>query len=402
MKIILISYTFWPPDFGGAILHTVERLETLAKRGYEVMAVTSGRPGYPNIEDSNGIRILRSPVIGSWRAARLVRRAVFWAWACLYLLRNDFDVLHLLGMPGIGPGTDAVAAWSFCRIAHWRRARTVTAHTLADTDQYALDLSGLNKMWKSIRLRHADCVVAVSPALYRSVKNFAPHKAVLLPNGVRDDVFRPLEESERARFREERELPPDAVVFAFVGTVGRRKGFDLLASAFRELACNHPAWRLWVVGPHTRFESQNLETREVEMATEPLSGLESRVTYWGRIDSRPMLATLLGASDVFVFASRREGMGVAPLQAMAVGTPVIVTRIAGVTDLANVEGVTGFYVRQNDVGDLVRAMRILGEDQSLRRSMGNRAAQHVRQAFGWSPHVDKWEALYRNGRCQDE
>ncbi|MFA2236965.1 glycosyltransferase, partial [Escherichia coli] len=91
--------------------------------------------------------------------------------------------------------------------------------------------------------------VAVSSALYAGVSSVFPGKAKLLPYGVRDDLFRPLSSSERNNLRKENKCNESDTVFIFLGSVGERKGFDLLAQAFSELAIDNPTWRLWIIGP---------------------------------------------------------------------------------------------------------------------------------------------------------
>jgi glycosyltransferase involved in cell wall biosynthesis len=176
-----------------------------------------------------------------------------------------------------------------------------------------------------------------------------------------------------------------------------RKGFDLLAQAFAELAPGHPNWRLWVIGPRSHAESQNLRDEEVQAVTAALQGFDSQITYLGRVDDRHALARLLGAGDVFLFPSRREGFGLAPVEAMATGAPVIISRIPGVTDLASVEGETGLYIPPNDPKALKQAMERLGNDPELRRQMGQKAVQRVKKAFSWEPYIDRWEQLYGDG-----
>jgi len=176
----------------------------------------------------------------------------------------------------------------------------------------------------------------------------------------------------------------------------------LLAPAFAGRAPEHPNWLRWVGGPGTRAESQNLDEAEVREVGAPLAGLEAQVRWWGRIDDRRELARILGAGDVFVFPSRREGFGLAPVEAMAAGVPVIISRIPGVTDLANVEGETGLYIPPNDAEALREAMERLGSDPELRRWMGQNAVRGVREAVSWEPYVHRWERLYREGRVEPE
>ena len=399
MRILFVSYAYWPPDFGGELLISIERFTSLAQRGHEIVALTSGQPGFPRVEERDGITILRSPMIGRRRFARLIRRIVFAFWVLYYLLRLDYSILHWLSLSGITLASDAVIAWMYGWVAHRRGARVVTVHALADQEQETLNMRGARGRWKRILLAQVDHIVAVSPALFEPLAVHFPGKSVLIVNGVRDDLFVPLIQ-ERIALRQQTQVPPDGVVFSFLGSVGRRKGFDTLAQAFAELAPEHPDWRLWVVGPRSRQESQNIVDQEVEEVCQPLRSCEAQVSYWGRINDRPLLAQILAASDVFVFPSRREGMGLAPLEAMAAGVPVIIARLPGITDLANVEGETGLYVEPGNVAQLREAMRRLGENPTLRQQMGKAARQRIVESFGWEHHVVRWEQLYTLGEIK--
>mgnify|MGYP001626370629 FL=1 len=397
MNIAFVSYTYWPPYFGGELRLAIERLETLARRGHRVVVFTSGAPGFPREERSQGLRVLRSPVIGTTRGARLARRAVFLIWTLKHLQKECYDAVHFGSMPGVDLSTDALSAFFLAGIARRKGARTVTVHALADSESAALDLSGTKGFWKRVYYLNMDHIVAVSPALYQPLAKWWPDKTLLVPYAVRDEVFKPLPHNERLRLRRERGIPENGVVFLFLGSVGRRKGFDLLAQAFARLAPKYPNWYLWVIGPRTRAESQNLDEIEVREVSAPLASLKDRVRWWGRVDDRHELARIMGAGDVFVFPSRREGMGLAPMEAMAMGLPVIISRIPGVTDLANVEGETGIYVPVGDTNALEVAMERLGTDSELRQRMGQKAVQRIREAFSWDPYIDKWERLYLEG-----
>lgn len=402
MNIVFVSSIYWPPHFGGELMTTIERFESLAQRGHRVTVLTSGHPGFPPRAEDRGLEVLRSPAVGTSRPARLLRRACFFFWSLWQLRRFRFDALHLGSMPGMDVWTSALAAWAYGRLAKAKGARTVTVHALAESEQEAWSTKGLQGMWKSIYFRYVDHIVGVSPYLWEAIKVRYPARAVLMVPAARDDIFAPLASEERQALRRRWGVSKDDVVFLFLGSVGRRKGFDLLAQAFAQLAPEHPNWHLWAIGPRTRAESQNLDEAEAREVTAPLAGLDAQVRYWGRVDDRYELAKVLGAGDVFVFPSRREGFGLAPVEAMATGVPVIITRIPGSTDLANVEGETGLYVPPNEAEALRQAMERLGGDPELRQRMGRNAVRRVREAFSWEPYVNRWERLYRDGRVEPE
>lgn len=393
-QIVFVSYHYWPPSFGGELLISIERFHGLVARGFAVTVLTSGGPELSSRQLDRGIAIHRSPAIGGSRLARLLRRFVYVLWAFCFLLQTEFDIYYQGDTAGVDHLTSAFFVWLLTRVARWKQARTVIVHSLALSEHATFDLRGWVGFWRRVLFGCFDSIVAVSPGLYADLKLVFPKSARLIVNGVRDDLFSPLPAQTRSFFRDAQGVAEDQVVFAFLGTVGYRKGFDVLAQAFANLSPKYPHWRLWVIGPYTVQHSQNLDPAEVRIVTSALDGVNQRVKYWGRIDEREKLNDILSASDIFVFPSRREGMGLAPVEAMAAGVPVIIARIPGVTDLANIEGETGFYVPVGNVVSLQTVMEKLGNDSVLRRSMGQKAAKRVHDSFGWQDHLSQWEALY--------
>jgi glycosyltransferase involved in cell wall biosynthesis len=393
-RILFVSYHFWPPFFGGELRHSIERFQGLAARGFEVTVLTSGFPGFPTFQGDQGLKIFRSPVVGQSRLARLFRRLVYFFWVCWKMMDMQFDVYHQGDAAGIDFVTSACEIWLWTRVARWKHAKNVIVHSLADTEQEAFSSRGWNGFWRRALFSNFDKIVAVSPGLYTGLCTAFPEKVYQILYGVRDDIFRPLDQASREGIRSENGLSAGNVVFSFLGTVGNRKGFDLLALAFANLVGEYPEWRLWVLGPYTLEHSQNIDLRDVSRVTRSLEPISSKVKYWGRVDEREQLSHLLASSDVFVFPSRREGMPIAPMEAMAAGLPVILSSIPGVTDLASLEGETGYYIPVNDAEALRSAMERLGRDMVLRKKMGHSAVLRVHESFGWKDHLDRWEELY--------
>jgi glycosyltransferase involved in cell wall biosynthesis len=212
-------------------------------------------------------------------------------------------------------------------------------------------------------------------------------------------MFLPLSSAERDIRRKQLGIDGSQVVFSFLGTLGQRKGIDTLVQAFQEVEEEHPGWMLWLIGPYTPAENQNLVKEQIQTAMGKITGDPKRIRLWGRIDDRKWSAMLLASSDVFVIPSRKEGMGLAPLEAMAAGVPVIVSKIPGVTDLANIDEETGLYITPGNVAQLKAAMVRLANHKELREEMGRKAHQRIVESFSWRKNIDQLEKLY-NGAMQ--
>jgi hypothetical protein len=214
MRILLVSYQYWPPDFGGELLASIERFQSLVARGCRVTVLTSGRVGFPSQQLVQGIVVQRSPIIGNSRPCRLLRRFVFFLWVCWRVIRSPCDVLHFGSSGAIGPISSAFATQVLLLLARLKGARTVVVHSLADSEQSAFDTRGWTGFWRKAAFSGFDCIVAVGPALYDGLRARFPNQATLLPYGVRDDVFTRSLES-RCRLRAEKGVTDSAVVFIF-------------------------------------------------------------------------------------------------------------------------------------------------------------------------------------------
>jgi glycosyltransferase involved in cell wall biosynthesis len=393
VRIVFLSFTYWPPDFGGELLLSIERFQSLAEHGHSVVALTRRPENSSRVEQHGAISIERCPVAGRG----FIARAAYVFWAVKALSKLSFNVLHLGAMPAQRKPTAALAACLYGWIAKAKGARTVSVFSLAEDERAVWRVRGIDRLVKPIYYRNIDHIVAVSPELFRAVSQWRPAESILITNGVWDDLFTPLSSEERRAVRERFGIPEDGIVFMTIGSAGQRKGYDLLAQAFAALCVKHHNWFLWMVGPMSRAEGCAADERELAEMMAPLRACKTQVRRFGRINDRSELRRLLGASDVFVFPTRREGIGLAPMEAMAMGLPVVVSRIPGVTDVACVDEETGMLVPVGDAEALARAMERLGSDKELRAAFGKKGRRRINEGFSWRGHIAQWERLYSQG-----
>jgi glycosyltransferase involved in cell wall biosynthesis len=146
----------------------------------------------------------------------------------------------------------------------------------------------------------------------------------------------------------------------FVGGDFRRKGGDLLL-----------AWH-----QHNEVDGVELDvvTRE-DVPSAP--GLR---VHHGVTANSPQLRQLYQQADVFVLPSGSECFGIATLEAMATGLPVVVTDVGGTADIVE-PGENGFIVPAGDVSALSTALDTILRDGDLRAAMGKRSRQLAEERF---------------------
>jgi glycosyltransferase involved in cell wall biosynthesis len=108
------------------------------------------------------------------------------------------------------------------------------------------------------------------------------------------------------------------------------------------------------------------------------------------------LLRLYRRAAVVACPSRREGFGVACLEAMAYARPVVATNVGGLRDLV-VDGETGLVVPPRDPAALRAALRRLLSDAELRRRLGAAGRERARDHFSWDAVTDATIAAYRMG-----
>jgi rhamnosyl/mannosyltransferase len=125
-------------------------------------------------------------------------------------------------------------------------------------------------------------------------------------------------------------------------------------------------------------------------------GLRERVSFLGEV-SESQRRVLLHGADVFVLPSidRREAFGIAQLEAMACGTPVVSSNLPTGMRFVNQQGVTGFLVPPRDPEALAEAVNRLLEDPGLRMRFGRAARDRIEREFTAERMITRTLAVYR-------
>lgn len=178
-----------------------------------------------------------------------------------------------------------------------------------------------------------------------------------------------------------------------VGTVGRladQKAYPILLEAIPSLLAEDSQTRVLFVGDGPRRSALERQARRLGIA-EAVSfvGYQSDVT------------TCYAAMDVFVLPSRHEGFGTVFMEAMAMGVPVVASRVFGSVDAVR-DGVTGILVPFGDPVALASAISRLHSEPQLRQTLVINAKEWVRRECSLDAMVAKTEALYMKLRQSKE
>jgi len=169
-----------------------------------------------------------------------------------------------------------------------------------------------------------------------------------------------------------------------VAGVGRQvpiKGFDLLVNALADIVAQVPDTHVLLIGEGAEREA--LEARAAAL------GVADRLHITGSVTD--VIGRLAGA-DVLAAPSRNEGMGRVIVEAMALGLPVVGTRVGGIADVI-LDNECGLLVPPDDTSALANALIDLGRDPALRAKLGAGARPRA-ETFSTAVAAAAMRALY--------
>jgi glycosyltransferase involved in cell wall biosynthesis len=210
-----------------------------------------------------------------------------------------------------------------------------------------------------------------------------PKSAVrIVPCGIDTDLFTP--DGERA----ERGSRPRLIAFAADGTT---RGVE---SVLRSMAQLPEAELVIVGGPDARHMPRTGPFRELAQLASAI-GVRSRITFVGEVEQTALPAWLRSA-DLMVSASPYEPAGTAAIQAMACGTPVVVSAVGAHVD-AVIDGVTGLLIAPEHPAMLAHGVRMLLSRPALLQAYSFAAADRARSRYSDARIGQETAAVY--DRC---
>src|SRR5437764_11268790 len=236
-------------------------------------------------------------------------------------------------------------------------------------------------MWGTQMLQAASAVVATSEQEIEELASGGVPRAKIVMR--RNGVEAPESWPEPGAFRSRLDVPKDTKVVLFLGRLSVKKSPELLLRAFAEVRRQLEGTRLVFAGP-----DEGGMKRQLEQVAEQL-GASQRVQFAGPLFGQDKWAAYRDA-DVFVLPSQNENFGNTAAEAVAAGTPVIVTEQCGIAPLLANEA--GLVVRHDTTALSNALARILSEAQLRARLVAGCAV--VASRLGWEEPVRDMEALY--------
>lgn len=382
LGVCMISVAFYP-DVGGIQMNVYSLSQHLVRLGVKVTVITRRMSAdVPLYEELDGIRVFRLDIPRTMTKPEALARFLWGARSTMAKHADEFQIVHSHQL--VTPTTIGLLAKETLG-----KKLVATPHTPSSSASFhslvhKRPLTGKPRLkWMQKR---ADAFVAISREIEADLirLGFPAEKIHYIPNGIDTDRFSPISDEARQSLRQQLDLPKGQLV-AFVGRLIERKQVDVLIRAFSQLAeegISEAALLVLGEGP----EKNVLEQLAIDL------GISEQVHFLG---SRLNTEEYLQVSDVFVLPSSSEGMPIALLEAMSVGTACIGSSIGGITDLIE-DGNHGFLVSSGDDVELRARLKQLLADPNLRKQFGRNARSLVAERFAMKDTAKSYLSLYQN------
>jgi D-inositol-3-phosphate glycosyltransferase len=269
----------------------------------------------------------------------------------------------------------------------WDIPHVAMFHTLGRLKNYALSETRDNPVRADVETRivsSCDRIIASSEHERQSLVDLygsRRDRVNVIPCGVDLSLFKGV---DRAKARRQLGLSDD--VLLFVGRMDPIKGLDVLLRSVALLK-DRPKVALVVIGGSgSEDEMQRCQALVGEL------GIGDRVQFRGSVPQED-LPSYYGAASILVVPSHYESFGLAAVEALACGTPVVGSMVGGLPTVIR-DGDNGFLVPWRQPAEFAERIDRILSDPGLHRRLGERARPSVLR-FGWDAVADRVMATYR-------
>ena len=394
MRILNVTQSYTPFfEFGGPPEKVRALAEGLARKGHEVAVLTAdwgldrrlrSMPKEAPAEDCRfGRRRRVNGVTAIYLANWLHLRSASWNPALGRYLRarlKEFEVVHIFGLYDL-LGPRVAAACRKAKIPYLVEPIGMFVPIVRSIWMKRM----YHRMWGREMLAGANAIIATAEQERDELVSggLAKGNIVLRRNGVEAPERLP----ERGEFRRSLRIAPEDKLILFLGRFSQKKSPDLLLKAFAGL------------GNAESRESQRLHLAFVGPDESGMKSRLERMAEQHRIAGRVHFCPPLGGeakwsayrdADIFVLPSQNENFGNTAAEAVAAGTPVVVTDQCGIAPL--LKDVAGLVVRHEE-GELGRALHQLVMNDELYKKLQSGCAKAVAK-LGWDEPVQEMEVIY--------
>lgn len=358
MRILNICAYTW--QAGGPPKIIFDHTEVVLRYGHQVDILSPISPGekpYPLPDGARLILCQRTPII-----SRFFREFSLDLYQFLKQHAHEYDLIHCHGL------------WHFGVLAPFMIdksvAKVITIHGVLDRWVYAHNnwkKQIMDTLAQKAYLQRADLVQINNADEQADVLRYLGHahpNIVIIPNGVKMSDFTTL--PPKGSFRRKFGLPMDKKLVLFMSRLNAKKGLDLLLPGFRDYVQKHPDTVLALAGSDDGYEATARQFIDQH-------NLGDSIRMVGMLTGDDKKAALADA-DLFTLPSYSEGFSMAVLEAMAAGTPTLVSDRVGFGETIRAHEAAGLLTSLTPEAVRDGLEKLLGNDQLRRQVSANATA----------------------------
>lgn len=380
------------PDTGGQVVYVLKLSESLARLGYRVDIMTRRFEDQPAIETlGERVRIIRIPCGGR----ELIRKE----WLCNVIPEWVVGAERFIRSKDLSYAFIDSHYWD-AGLAGDELARRLgiphvhTPHSIGSwkRDNMAGDPAELDRQYNfTHRIRDeraiyqsADAIVATTPQqreiLARGEYDVPTARIAMVPPGFDDTRFFPVSSASRHALK--RELGVEGPLILALGRVAANKGYDLLLRSMPTVISRVPAARLLLaIGSTEPTPGETRQIGELRGLAADL-GIAAQVVFRDYIPDEE-LADTYRAADVFALSSRYEPFGMTAIEAMACGTPTVVTTEGGLWEMV-AWGLEALYASPLDPEAFGHAIATVLLYPRVAGQLSRFGSHRARSSFTWN------------------
>lgn len=382
---------FGKPDTGGQVVYVLELSKSLARLGYQVDILTRQFEDQPKQEQvDERCRILRFPCGGKDFIPKefLFEHIPQWCENVRKFVRSKKLRYHSIlthywdaGLAGINLAEKLKIPHLFVphSIGAWKR------DNMDGDDAYNEKVYNFKRRIREEKIIFDECdgVVATTPQqkeiLEAGEYDVPPEKVHVIPPGYDDSRFYPVSFATRQALK--REYGYEGRLVLALGRMAHNKGYDLLIRAMKVVLDRQDDVKLLLaVGSRSPSDREKEQIQELKDIAAEL-GIEKRVLFADYIPDEE-LPDYYRMGDVFALSSRYEPFGMTAVEAMACGTPVVVTTEGGLWERLN-WGLEGVYANPFDPDAYGHALNSVLQYPRVWAQVSKFGSHRARASFTW-------------------
>ncbi|NLY91149.1 MAG: glycosyltransferase family 4 protein [Firmicutes bacterium] len=392
MKVLMLSWEFPPQSVGGIAPHVHDLTLALAEKGQEITVLTRGVAQEETVEKKKGIKVYpmdsgapQPPNFISW--VMQLNLGLMEKAAALVAQGETFDLIH---------AHDWLVAYAGKGLKHaYRKPLVATVHATEwgrnnglhnELQRYISNV----EWWLTYEAWRVICCSRYMFNELQQIFKLPADKLRIIPNGVYPEAFRRQSGDVRA-IRRQYAADDEQIVF-YVGRLVFEKGLDLLLDAAPRILARREKVKFIIAGKGPYAEHLHNRARQM--------GLYHKFYFTGYIDDLTRNA-LFSAADVAVFPSFYEPFGIVALEAMAAGTPVVVTDTGGLGEVVH-HGKNGLKAFPNNPESLADNILWVLTYPEQAKALREQAYRDLETEYNWEKIAQRTIDVYTEVQSEYE